>query len=77
MSPYFNMDDLESLQTKINTKAPDLFRERKGQAPLQVSRIFKGRIGRDKETPCFVRDQSVWDKSQIKALKNVSSSRPF
>jgi hypothetical protein len=77
MSPHFNMDDLDSLQMKINSKAPDLFKDRMGQAPLQVSRVFKGRIGKDEETSCFVRNQNVWNNSQIKALKIVRSSNLF
>jgi hypothetical protein len=76
MSPNFSVDDLDSLRTKIDSKASNLFKEKKGKAPLQVSRVFRGKIGEEKDTPCFVRDQNVWDKSQIKALKNVRLRKP-
>jgi hypothetical protein len=76
MPPSFSMDDLVSLRTKIDSKAANLFKEKKGKAPLQVSRVFRSKIGEDKDTPCFVRDQNVWDKSQIEALKNVRLREP-
>jgi len=71
MSPNFNVDDLNSLQKKIDSKASSLFKEKAGKASLQVSRVFRGKIGEDEVIPCFVRDQNVSKESQIKVLKNV------
>jgi hypothetical protein len=66
-----NFDDIECLQGKIGRIAGRLFKEKPDFAPLQVSRIFKGTIAEDKTTACYVRNQDVWDVSQVKALKNV------
>jgi len=74
MAASLNLDDVESFKTKIDRKAHDLFKGRPGQAPLQVNRYLKTKIGKEKQTNCFVRNQSVWEDSQIRALEESNDA---
>lgn len=78
MATYM-LDDIRSLQRKIDAKALDLFKAKDGQAPLQVTRIFDDKVvncvekrPRKKQKPTsFIRGQNVWNSSQLKALRHV------
>lgn len=72
MARSSSLDDPQSLESKINAKAGDLFREKPGQAPLQVNRIFKRmREEGGVERNCFERNLDVNDLARVEALKNV------
>jgi hypothetical protein len=73
MATKFQLDDNRSLELKINQKAHDLFKEKKGHPGLQVTRIFKRGNGRDSSLRnAFVRDLDVCDVSQVKSMRDVS-----
>jgi hypothetical protein len=78
MSGHYAFDDLRSLKTKINEKAYDLFKEKPGTAPLQVTRIIPGRTsdGEEKNVNCLIRDQDVWKLSEVKASQQVRGPIP-
>ena len=78
MSGHYVFDDLRSLKTKINEKAYDLFKEKRGTAPLQVTRIIPGRalIEEEKEVNRLVRDQDVWKLSEVKTSPKVRDFIP-
>jgi hypothetical protein len=73
MTDYFVFDDLRSLKKKINEKAYDLFKEKPGTAPLQVTQIIPNRAsnGEEKDVNRLVRDQDVWKLSEVKASHQV------
>ncbi|CZR67923.1 uncharacterized protein PAC_17822 [Phialocephala subalpina] len=74
MAPTYHLDDLRSLEKKINEKAHDLFKEKPGRAGLQVTRIFKQKTGnrdiRESERTVFIKDLDVCDVSAVKALQH-------
>jgi hypothetical protein len=78
MSGHYVFDDLRSLKTKINEKAYDLFKEKPGTAPLQVTRIIPGRTlnEEEKEVNRLVRDQDVWKLSEVKTSPEVRDFIP-
>jgi hypothetical protein len=73
MSGHYVFDDLRSLKTKINEKAYDLFKEKPGTSPLQVTRIIssRGSNGEEKNVNRLVRDQGVWKLSEVKTSTQV------
>ena len=72
MTQSYNLDDLRSLELKINEKAYNLFKEKIGDAPLQVTRVFKSKRKQgEKEGNCFERDLDVCGLSRVKALIRV------
>ncbi|KAH7323468.1 hypothetical protein BKA65DRAFT_69674 [Rhexocercosporidium sp. MPI-PUGE-AT-0058] len=70
------LDDIRSLQTKVEEKAHDLFKGKAGISPLQVTRIFHGRCANElaekENAPRLVKDEDVWNSVQVKALRNDS-----
>lgn len=71
----YRLDDLRSLQTKVQEKAHDLFKAKAGISPLQVTRIFRNsranELAEKDNIPHFFKDQDVWNSAQVKALRNV------
>jgi hypothetical protein len=78
MSGHYVFDDLRSLKTKINEKAYDLFKEKPGTSPLQVTRIISSRVsnGEEKNVNRLVRDQDVWKLPEVKTLAQVRDLIP-
>ena len=78
MSGHYVFDDLRSLKTKINEKAYDLFKEKPGTSPLQVTRIISSRVsnGEEKNVNRVVRDQDVWKLPEVKTLAQVRDLIP-
>lgn len=81
MARRYSLDDKGSIQKKIDERSSRLFKEKDGQAGLQVTRIFKRRStssrigdGNDKERNVFVKDLDVFDLATIKRLQDVSVS---
>ncbi|CZR68126.1 uncharacterized protein PAC_18025 [Phialocephala subalpina] len=74
MPQFHPLDDIRSLQTRIEQKAHDLFKGKPGQAPLQVTRIFRERSEKyeQKEATWVVIKNDVDDLSCVKALSNDS-----
>jgi hypothetical protein len=79
MSGHYAFDDLRSLKTKINEKAYDLFKEKPGTAPLQVTRIIPRRVlnEEEKDVNRLVRDQDVWKLSEVKNSTQVRDLIPL
>lgn len=73
MAPTYHLDDLPSLRKMIDEKAHDLFKEKKGHAGLQVTRVFKRPAGKSGgiEKNGFVKGLDVGDIAQVQAMKNV------
>ena len=73
MASHLLLDNAQSLPTRIDRKAHDLFKAKPGKAPLQVTRVFQRKIDGDsgKTKSCYVKNQDVWDTPQIAGLKNV------
>src|SRR5437588_606055 len=74
MASLFSIDDVECFGDKLEWKDSNdrhLFREKTGQAPFQVTRVFKQRIGNEKEQTCFVQNVDVLNNGQLKALRHV------
>jgi hypothetical protein len=63
---------------KINEKAYDLFKEKPGTSPLQVTRIISNRVlnGEEKNVNRLVRDQDVWKLPEVKTLAQVRDLIP-
>ncbi|KAH9211753.1 hypothetical protein DL95DRAFT_369317 [Leptodontidium sp. 2 PMI_412] len=76
MASMYRLDDLRSLQTKVQEKAHDLFKAKAGISPLQVTRIFRNsranELAEKDNIPHFFKDQDVWNSAQVKALRNDS-----
>ena len=68
-----SLDDMKSLQRKIDRKANDLFKEKAGQAPLTVTRNINSYEARSerKYSSCFEADKAVSSIADIKRLRNV------
>jgi len=58
---------------KIDEKAHDLFKEKPGQAPLTVTRIFKSD---ERNTKPFEKNREVLGLSDTKRLQNVRDNSP-
>jgi hypothetical protein len=71
MVSYINPECLESLTTKIEKKAYDLFKAKPGRPQLQVNRLFKTRTAEGKDIRRFEGNQDVLDVSHIRALEAV------
>jgi hypothetical protein len=71
MTLHLNLDDIGSLEVKIDEKANDLFKAKSGKPQLQVSRLQETELGDEKTVVCFVGNQCIKDISQLKALKYV------
>lgn len=72
----YHLDDLQSLEKKIDEKAHDLFKAKPGHAGFQVTRISKQKIGKrnigESERNVVIRDLDVCDLSAVRALQHVS-----
>ncbi|KAF8849338.1 hypothetical protein BDZ45DRAFT_732300 [Acephala macrosclerotiorum] len=68
MTPMHHFDDLRSLEKKINEKAHNLFKAKPDRAGLQVTRVFKRKIGTkdDSERNVVVKNADVRDLAQVK-----------
>ncbi len=69
------LDSVEALDSKIERRKSSIFKEREGQVPLRVCRVFgsrfsKGGEGEKEATRCFVRGQEVGERG-VKELKHV------
>jgi hypothetical protein len=64
---------MRSLQTKIDQKAQNLFKERTGQAHLTVTRIFKhSAVGAEENTAkLFEKGKEVLNITDVKRLRYV------
>jgi hypothetical protein len=71
MPSYLNLDDVQSLKSKIEDKASHIFQSLPGKPSLQINRHFKKNIEGNKEAVHIVRDQDVRDVSELKALERV------
>jgi hypothetical protein len=69
MALFSNLDDMRSLRIKIDQKDHDLFKEKSGQAPLTVTRVFKYQ---ENNTNFFEKDRKVLKVSDVNILRNVS-----
>lgn len=69
------LDDVRSLQLKIEEKAYDLFKAKPDEAPLQITRVFRERVikSEDKEVVRFKIKQEVNDVSEVEGWSRVSS----
>lgn len=68
MASFSSLDDMRSIQLKIEGKAHDLFKEKPGgQAPLSVTRILKSQ----ENGRFFEKDRKVLNLSHVKMLRNV------
>lgn len=68
MASFPFLDDMRTLRMKVDQKAHDLFKEKPGQAPLTVTRIFKTK---EKDAKPFEKDRKVLNVSDIQMLRNV------
>jgi hypothetical protein len=66
MALFSSMDDLRSIQLKIEGKAHDLFKEKPGQGP-SVTRILRSQ----ENGRFFEKDRKVLNLSHVKMLRNV------
>jgi hypothetical protein len=68
------LDDVRSLQLKIEEKAYDLFKAKPEEPPLQITRVFKERDVKsdDKELVRFKVKQNINDVSEVDAWDKVS-----
>ena len=70
MASYLDLEDGERLKAKINEKAPDLFKARKGKPQLEVYKCQK-KTKEGKETVCIERDRDIRNMFDLKPLRNV------
>ena len=78
MDVYMTPNDFNELDRRIEQRGKGLFRAKAGQVPFQVSRIFKerGATGDDaRQATRVVMNQDIWNSSELKALRDVSSNR--
>lgn len=68
MASFSSLDDMRSIRTKVDQKSHDLFKEKSGQAPLTVTRVFKSPNNKSKR---FEKDKDVWALPDIQKLRNV------
>ncbi|KAH0558401.1 hypothetical protein GP486_004941 [Trichoglossum hirsutum] len=66
-----DLDNTESLRTKINQKACVLFGAQPGKPQLQVNRLIKKANSEGKESIRFEKNQDVIDRSEIEGLWHV------
>jgi len=71
MESYLNLDDLDSLASKIAERAPDTFLALSGRPQLEVNKHINKRNEENREVVCIVKNQDVRNVAQIKALKRV------
>ncbi|KAE9377376.1 hypothetical protein N431DRAFT_194425 [Stipitochalara longipes BDJ] len=68
MASFSRLDDTRMIRMKVDEKAHDLFKEKPGQAPMTVTRIFRS----DKRSANFFeRNREILDLSDIKRLHNL------
>jgi hypothetical protein len=73
MASFSRFDDMRMIRMKIDEKAHDLFKEKPGQAPLTVTRIFKSD---ERNTKPFEKNREVLGLSDTKRLQNVRDNSP-
>lgn len=66
MASFSSLDDVKSIQLKIEGKAHDLFKEKSGQS-MAVTRILRAQ----ENGKSFEKDKKVLNLSHIKMLRNV------
>jgi hypothetical protein len=71
MPCYLNLEDSDSLKAKIDKKAPDLFKARKGKPQLQVNKCHKKKTEDGKETVYVEVNRDVRNMFELKALRHV------
>jgi hypothetical protein len=71
MASYLNLEDNEGLKARIDKKASDLFKARKGKPQLQVNKCYKKKTDEGKETMCIERDRDVRNMFELKGLRHV------
>jgi hypothetical protein len=76
MASYLNLEDGEGLKAKIDKRAQDLFKTRKGKPQLQVNKCQRKKTAESKETVCDVRDRDVSNMFDLKALRHVRDFVP-
>jgi hypothetical protein len=79
MASFSSLDDMRSLQIKIDQKAHNLFKEKAGQAPLTVTRIFNDHDEESKEKSVgyYESDREVFGIDDVERLRNVRTSPLF
>jgi hypothetical protein len=79
MAFFSSLDDMRSLQIKIDQKAHNLFKEKAGQAPLTVTRIFNDHDEESKEKSVgyYENDREVFSIDDVERLRNVRTSPLF
>lgn len=75
MISYLNPECLQSLETKIDEKAPDLFKAKPEKPQLKAIRLLKTKTEEGEEITRVTKYADVADFSRIKALENVR--RPY
>jgi hypothetical protein len=71
MESYLNLDDLNSLASKIAERATDTFLALPGRPQLEVNKHINKRNEENREIVCILKNQDVRNVAQIKALKRV------
>jgi hypothetical protein len=71
MASYLKLEDNEGLKARIDEKASDIFKARKGKPQLQVNKCYKKKTDEGKETMCIERDQDVRNMFELKGLRHV------
>jgi hypothetical protein len=71
MEWYLKLEDSESLKAKIDERAPDLFKARKGKPQLEVKSYAKKRIEEGKDFVCIKDHRDVENMFDLKALRYV------
>jgi hypothetical protein len=71
MASYLKLEDNKGLQTRINEKASDIFKARKGKPQLQVAKCSKKKTDDDKEIMCIERHRDIRNMFELKGLRHV------
>jgi hypothetical protein len=71
MESYLKLEDSESLKAKIDKRAPDLFKARKGKPQLEVKGYTEKRIEEGKDFVFIEDHRDVENMFDLKALRHV------
>jgi hypothetical protein len=68
MASFSTLDDMRTIRLKVDQKAHDLFKEKPGQAPLTVTRIFKSK---ERNASSFEKEIKVLNLSDVNKFRDV------
>lgn len=71
MASYLNLEDSEGLKERINQRAHDLFKPRKGKPQLQVNSCHRKKTAEGNQMPSIEMDRDVNNMFDLKALRHV------